>query len=106
VGIEATGPIQWFQRLLAELGQELWIGDSAQIRASAVRQQKTDQRDAALILDLLLAKRFPRIWVPSPAERDLRPAAPLPELIAPSTIPNPSLRPFSLGHGKAVRPAW
>jgi len=72
VGIEATGPIQWFQRLLAELGQELWIGDSAQIRASAVRQQKTDQRDAALILDLLLANRFPRIWVPSPAERDLR----------------------------------
>jgi transposase len=72
VGIEATGPIQWFQRLLAELGQELWIGDSAQIRASAVRQQKTDERDAALLLDLLLAKRFPRIWVPSPAERDLR----------------------------------
>lgn len=72
VGIEATGPIQWFQRLLAELGHELWIGDSAQIRASAVRQQKTDQRDAALILDLLLAHRFPRIWVPSPAERDLR----------------------------------
>jgi transposase len=65
VGIEATGPIQWFQRLLAELGQELWIGDSAQIRASAVRQQKTDQRDAALILDLLLSHRFPRIWVPS-----------------------------------------
>jgi len=72
VGIEATGPIQWFQRLLAELGHELWIGDSAQIRASAVRQQKTDQRDAALILDLLLSHRFPRIWVPSPAERDLR----------------------------------
>jgi transposase len=72
VGIEATGPIQWFQRLLAELGQELWIGDSARIRASAVRQQKTDQRDAALILDLLLAHRFPRIWIPSPTERDLR----------------------------------
>jgi transposase len=72
VGIEATGPIQWFQGLLAELGHELWIGDSAQIRASAVRQQKTDQRDAALILDLLLTNRFPRIWVPSPAERDIR----------------------------------
>jgi hypothetical protein len=72
VGIEATGPIQWFQSLLAELGHELWIGDSAQIRASAVRQQKTDQRDAALILDLLLTNRFPRIWVPSPAERDIR----------------------------------
>src|SRR4029077_3222231 len=72
VGIEATGPIQWFERLLAELGHELWIGDSAKIRASEVRKQKTDQRDAALILDLLLAKRFPRIWAPAPAERDLR----------------------------------
>lgn len=72
VGIEATGPIHWFVHLLAELGHELWIGDSAQIRASEVRKQKTDERDAALILDLLLANRFPRIWVPTPAERDLR----------------------------------
>ena len=72
VGIEATGPMHWFERLLAELGHELWIGDSAKIRASEVRKQKTDERDAALILDLLLAKRFPRIWVPTPAERDLR----------------------------------
>ena len=72
VGIEATGPIHWFERLLAELGHELWIGNSAKIRASEVRKQKTDQRDALLILDLLLAKRFPKIWVPTPSERDLR----------------------------------
>ncbi|MGC1615380.1 MAG: IS110 family transposase [Candidatus Acidiferrum sp.] len=72
VGIEATGPIHWFERLLTELGHELWIGDSAKIRASEVRKQKTDERDARLILDLLLAKRFPKIWVPTPAERDLR----------------------------------
>jgi transposase len=72
VGIEAIGPIHWFERLLAELGHELWIGDSAKIRASEVRKQKTDERDARLILDLLLAKRFPKIWVPTPAERDLR----------------------------------
>ena len=57
---------------VAELGHEQWIGDSAKIRASEVRKQKTDERDALLILDLLLAKRFPRIWVPTPAERDLR----------------------------------
>jgi transposase len=37
-----------------------------------VRKQKTDERDAALLLDLLLSKRFPKIWVPAPAERDLR----------------------------------
>src|SRR5271154_7361693 len=72
VGIEATGPIRWFERLLAELGHELWIGDSAKIRASEVRKQKTDERDALLILDLMLANRFPRIWVPTPTERDLR----------------------------------
>jgi len=58
--------------LLAELGHELWIGDSAEIRASEVRKQKTDQRDARLILNLLLTKRFPEIWIPTPAERDLR----------------------------------
>jgi transposase len=44
VGIEATGPIHWFERLLAELGHELWIGDSAKIRASEVRKQKIDER--------------------------------------------------------------
>ena len=33
VGIEVTGPIHWFERLLAELGHELWIGGSAKIRA-------------------------------------------------------------------------
>ena len=34
VGIEATGHTRWFERLLAELGHELWIGDAAQIRAA------------------------------------------------------------------------
>ena len=37
-----------------------------------VRKQKTDSRDALHILDLLLTNRFPRIWVPSPVERDVR----------------------------------
>jgi transposase len=72
IGIEATGYTQWFERLIAEQGHELWIGDPAEIRARAVRRQKTDSRDAEHLLDLLLTKRFPRIWVPTPAERDLR----------------------------------
>jgi len=72
VGIEATGHTRWFERMLAELGHELWIGDAAQIRASMVRQQKTDARDAAHLLDLLLSGRFPRLWRPTMAERDLR----------------------------------
>src|SRR5258708_7336664 len=72
VGIEATGYSQWFERMLGELGHEFWIGDAALLRASRVRKQKTDRRDAAHILDLLRTNRFPRIWVPTPAERDLR----------------------------------
>ncbi len=72
VGMEASGNSQWFERLLTELGHELWIGDAAQIRASVVRQQKTDPRDATHLLQLMLEERFPRIWVPSPAERDAR----------------------------------
>jgi hypothetical protein len=35
VGMEATGYSLWFERLLAELGFELWIGDSADIKASS-----------------------------------------------------------------------
>jgi transposase len=72
IGMEATGYTQWFERTLAELGHELWIGDPAQIRARAVRRQKTDTRDAEHLLDLLVTNRFPRLWVPSPEERDLR----------------------------------
>ncbi len=48
------------------------MGDAAQIRASYVRQQKTDRRDAAHILKLLVEGRFPRIWMPSSEVRDLR----------------------------------
>ena len=72
IGIEATGYTQWFERMVAEQGHELWVGDPAEIRARAVRRQKTDTRDAEHLLDLLLTKKFPRVWVPTPAERDLR----------------------------------
>ena len=72
VGIEATGCTQWFERMLAELGHELWVGDPAEIRARAVRRQKTDTRDAEHMLDLLASNRFPRIWIPSLQERDAR----------------------------------
>ena len=72
VGIEATINAQWFEKILDRYHHELWIGDAAEIRAAMVRKQKTDSRDALHILDLLLTDRFPRIWMPSPAERDLR----------------------------------
>ncbi len=72
VGTEASGHARWFERLLAELEQELWIGNPAEIRAMATRKQKTDARDAEHLLRLMVEERFPRIWVPSAEERDLR----------------------------------
>jgi len=72
IGIEATGYTQWFERLVADLRHELWVGDPAEIRARAVRRQKTDTRDAEHLLDLLINQRFPRIWIPTPEERDYR----------------------------------
>jgi transposase len=72
VGMEATGYSRWFERLLAELGIEVWIGDAAEIRTKRVRKQKTDRNDAGLLLKLLLENNFPKIWVPGPENRDLR----------------------------------
>jgi transposase len=72
VGMESGAPCQWFRRLLAECGHELWIGDATKIRAAEPRKQKTDRRDAELILKLMRQERFPRIWVPSEEERDVR----------------------------------
>ncbi len=72
VGMEATCAARWFERLLACCGHQLWVGHPAQIRALAVRKQKTDARDAQHLLHLLLTEEFPRIWIPAPAERDVR----------------------------------
>jgi transposase len=70
--MEATGHSRWFERLLAELDFELWIGDPAEIKRQRVRKQKTDREDGRLLLRLLLENRFPRIWTPNPENRDLR----------------------------------
>jgi len=59
VGMEATGYARWFERLLAELGFELWIGDSAEIKTRRVKKQKTDRKDAELLLKLMREDRFP-----------------------------------------------
>src|SRR6202047_1361634 len=45
VGMEDTGYAQWFERMLAEQGHDLWIGHASEIRAGVVRKQKTDARD-------------------------------------------------------------
>ncbi|MGA9903623.1 MAG: IS110 family transposase [Terriglobales bacterium] len=72
VGMEASGHARWFERLLSELQFELWTGDAAEIHAKRVRKQKTDRQDAQLILRLMLKDDFPRVWVPSWENRDLR----------------------------------
>ena len=40
VGMEATGYSRWFERLLAGLGYEVWIGEPAEIKTS----QETEDR--------------------------------------------------------------
>jgi transposase len=72
IGVEACGNSEWFLRLAERLGHEVWLGDAAQIRASYVRKQKTDRRDAAHILKLLMEGRFPRLWRPSWEQRNVR----------------------------------
>jgi transposase len=72
IGMEATGSSQWFIEWVEDLGHEIWIGDAAQIRASYVRKQKTDKRDAGHILKLVMEGRFPRLWTPDREQRDLR----------------------------------
>jgi transposase len=72
VGIESTGYTIWFHALMHHLGHTVLVGDAAKIRAMVVRKTKTDQRDARHLLDLLRHDRFPTVWVPDPATRDLR----------------------------------
>ena len=72
VGIEASGNTHWFESLLARCQHQLWVGDAAAIARQEGRKQKHDRRAAALILKLMLENRFPRIWVPTVGERDLR----------------------------------
>lgn len=72
VGIEASGNTHWFESLLARCQHQLWIGDAAEIARQNPRKQKHDRGDAKLILKLMLENRFPKIWVPSVGERDLR----------------------------------
>ncbi len=72
IGIETCGNSQWFIDLVQRLGHEIKVGDAAKIRASYVRKQKTDRRDAGHILKLLLEERFPQLWTPNAANRDQR----------------------------------
>jgi transposase len=72
VGVEATGSMGWFLRLMEELAIECRVEHPTAIRKAETRRQKHDRRDAALLLQLLTEDRFPAIWMPSTEYRDLR----------------------------------
>jgi transposase len=108
VGVEATGYSDWFEQLLQKCGHELWVGDAARIRAAEVRHQKTDSRDAHLLLRLLAEDRFPRIWI---APRELRDARQLllhrSKLVSLRTSMRNQLQAVALGQGlRKKRALW
>lgn len=71
VGFETSGYSSWFETMLEQLGHEVWIGHATEIRRRARSRQKTDRRDAELILDLLLKDEFPRIHRLSTESREV-----------------------------------
>lgn len=71
VGLEASGYSPWFERLLEELGYEVWLGHATEIRRRARWRQKNDRRDAELILDLMLHDEFPRLHRPAIQSREV-----------------------------------
>jgi transposase len=71
VGLEASGYSPWFERLLEDLGCEVWLGHATEIRRRARWRQKNDRRDAELILDLMLHDEFPRLHRPAVQSREV-----------------------------------
>jgi hypothetical protein len=72
MGVYQRVSARWFERLLAELGFEVWIGDPVKIKTKRIKKRKTDREDARLLLRLMREDNFPQIWIPSPENRDLR----------------------------------
>jgi transposase len=71
VGLEASGYSSWFEEMLQELGHHVWLGNAREIRRLARRRQKTDRRDAELMLELLIGDEFPRIYRPTLESREV-----------------------------------
>jgi hypothetical protein len=65
VGMEASGHARWFERLLAELNFELWMGDAAEVRSKRGRQaaylcgDQPTEPDAPVCID---AETLPRLF--------------------------------------------
>lgn len=61
IGVEATGSLEWFEKLIFDNKQKLLIGDPRLIRRVALSRHKNDFRDAETILDLLMNGSFPEV---------------------------------------------
>src|SRR6266542_4702085 len=104
VGLEASGYSPWFERLLEELGCEVWLGHATEIRRRARWRQKNDRRDAELILDLMLHDEFPRLHRPAVQSREvLRMLRYRQKLIKIRTISKNSLQALALQSGLPKR---
>src|ERR671926_1902799 len=104
VGLEASGYSPWFERLLEELGCEVWLGHATEIRRRARWRQKNDRRDAELILDLMLHDEFPRLHRPAAQSREvLRMLRYRQKLIKMRTMSKNSLQALALQAGLAKR---
>ena len=105
VGLEASGYSPWFERLLEELGCEVWLGHATEIRRRARCRHKNDRRDAELILDLMLRNEFPRLYLPPLQSREvLRMLRYRQKLIKMRTISKNSLQALALQSGLAKGP--
>ena len=94
VGLEASGYSPWFERLLEELGCEVWLGHATEIRRRARWRHKNDRRDAELILDLM----------PLPSREVLRMLRYRQKLIKMRTIGKNSLQALALQSGLSKGP--
>src|SRR5712692_6455694 len=102
VGLEASGYSPWFERMLEELGGEVWLGHATEIRRRARWRQKNDRRDAELILDLMLHDEFPRLHRPAVQSREvLRMLRYRQKLIKMRTMSKNSLQAIALQAGLA-----
>ena len=52
--MEATGYAQWFERMLAKMGYELWVGDAAEIRAAMEGYQVSTLEEASSYADIFV----------------------------------------------------
>lgn len=69
IGVEATGGLDWFERLIFENGHRFLVGHPFEIRRRARSRHKSDRRDAETLLDLLMNGEFPELWRRSERDR-------------------------------------